>query len=102
VLGAGGAARAAAYGLVKAGAAKVTVVCRTVEKARQVDWGPTVEVHAGPDSERARKECDICALSRSRGSDGAPAGEMLKEGHLRVRHKKALSALAGKGPASGR
>jgi shikimate dehydrogenase len=87
VLGAGGAARAAAYGLVKAGAAKVTVVCRTVEKARQVDWGPTVEVLAGPDSERALKECDIClSCVLSRGHDGAPAGkESLKEGCLHVR-----------------
>jgi shikimate dehydrogenase len=99
VLGAGGAARAAAYGLVKAGAAKVTVVCRTIEKARQVDWGPTVEVLAVPDSERALKECDIC-LSCVPEPGLLPGKESLKEGCLfmSASYKKALSRAGGKGP----
>jgi len=100
VLGAGGAARAAVYGLVKTGAAKVTVVNRTVERARKIDTDPMVEVLAVTNAGEALKECDIC-LSCVPGPGLLPGPESLKDGCLfmSANYKKALCHDGGKGPA---
>jgi len=99
VLGAGGAARAAVYGLVKAGAAKVTVVNRTVERALKIDMGPTVDIVAVADSGKALKECDIC-LSCVPGSGLLPGPESLKDGCLfmSASYQRPLDQAGGGGP----
>lgn len=60
VFGAGGAARAAIYALVMAGAAKVTIINRTPERARAIGLSPVVDIPAVGDSDSVLKECDIC------------------------------------------
>jgi shikimate dehydrogenase len=60
VFGAGGAARAAIYALVKAGIGKVAIVNRSPERAAAMDFGPSVVVRAPEDSHEALRSCDIC------------------------------------------
>ncbi len=100
VLGSGGAARAAVYGLVKAGAAKVTVISRTFAKALKIRGGRTVEVLAVSDSAGALKECDIC-LSCVPEPGSLPGPESLKDGCLfmSASYHKPLDQAGRKGPA---
>jgi shikimate dehydrogenase len=60
VLGAGGAARAAAYALLQAGAAGVTIINRTVERARSASRRLGCDHCSMKDSGRLLRECDIC------------------------------------------
>jgi len=59
VLGAGGAARSAAYGLIKARAADVTLINRTMERARHIS--NRLGCHFAPvkDAEELLEKCDI-------------------------------------------
>ena len=76
VLGAGGAARAAAYGLIKAGAAKVTLVNRTVERgrgvARRLGCGHCSWAESGP----PLSESDICVSCVPGGRNSAVPASM--------------------------
>ncbi len=60
VLGAGGAARAAVYALLSAGAAKVTLVNRTTERAEAVARRLGCGYCSIEDSRPSLRECEIC------------------------------------------
>jgi len=69
VLGAGGAARAAAYGLLRAHAQKVTLLNRNPEKAKKISARLGCEHALLEDSDKVFAECDIlisCLLSNER------------------------------------
>jgi shikimate dehydrogenase len=98
VFGAGGAARAAVYALVRAGAAKVTIFNRTPDHARKVMPGPAVAVGDPADSAAALKECDIC-ISCIPGPGNPADLRVLKDGclYMSASYKDAVPP-GGSGP----
>ena len=74
VLGAGGAARAAAYALLRAGSVRVTLINRTVERARAAARRLGCDHCSMKDSGPLLRECDICVSCVPPGIDPpAPA-----------------------------
>lgn len=73
VLGAGGASRAAIYGLLQRGL-KVHVVNRTVEKARELaeTFGPQVQPHAWDEAPGLLPQADMLVNTTSLGMAGKP------------------------------
>lgn len=74
VLGAGGAARAVLYGLIRAGAPKIRVANRTLDRARALaeDFAPHVEVVAFSDTAEALADCALLVNTTSLGMTGQP------------------------------
>jgi shikimate dehydrogenase len=72
VLGAGGAARAILYGLVAEGAPRILLANRTRGRAEALSqaFGPTVEVVAWEDRERALAGCGLLVNATSLGMTG--------------------------------
>ena len=99
VFGAGGAARAAVYALVKAGASRVAIINRTLEKARAIMPGPSVEVLSFEESGPVLKESDIC-LSCIPGPGSLTDFRSLKDGclYMSASYKDAIQG----GPGDGR
>jgi shikimate dehydrogenase len=79
VLGAGGAARAAAYALLRAGAAKVTLVNRSVARAKAAVRRLGCDHCSVKDSGPLLRECDICVSCLPPGI-GPPAPPALRTG----------------------
>ena len=79
VLGAGGAARAAAYALLRAGAAKVTLVNRTRARAKAAARRLGCDHCSMKDSGPLLRECDICVSCVPPGL-GLPASAALGTG----------------------
>ena len=85
ILGAGGAARAAIYGMLKRGLS-VQVVNRTVEKARELagHFGSQVSAHGTDETEVLLADADLLINTTSLGMKGQPPLEIdlsgLKEG----------------------
>lgn len=79
VLGAGGAARAAAYALLQAGSARVTLVNRTVERARAAARRLGCNYCSLEDSAPPLRKCDICVSCVPPGL-GLPASAALGNG----------------------
>lgn len=79
VLGAGGAARAAAYALLAAGSARVTVVNRTAGRAEAVARRLGCSHCSVKDSGPALRECDICVSCVPPGIRSAPPSALPKD-----------------------
>jgi len=74
VLGAGGAARAVLYGLIRAGAPKIRLANRTMERAEALaaDFAPHVEVVPFAEAGDALEGCVLLANTTSLGMQGQP------------------------------
>ena len=79
VLGAGGAARAAAYALIRGGSAPVTIVNRNVERAEAAARRLGCGYRSCKDSAASLRECDIC-ISCLPPDLAGPAPEVLGRG----------------------
>jgi shikimate dehydrogenase len=77
VFGAGGAARAAAYGLLHAGSAKVTLINRTVERARNAARRLGCAYRSLEAAAVPLRDCDICVHC-------LPPGRVPTETRIRV------------------
>lgn len=78
VLGAGGAARAVLYGLIRAGAPKIRVANRTLERARILarDFAPHVEAISFSEASAALSDCALLVNTTSLGMTGQPPLEI--------------------------
>lgn len=78
VLGAGGAARAILYGLIKAGVPEIRLANRTKDRADVLaaDFGPTVKVVDFAEADDGLADCSLLANTTSLGMQGQPPLEI--------------------------
>ncbi len=96
VLGAGGAARAAAYALLRAGASTLTIVNRTPNKAKAAARKLGCAYCSVKDSAEPLRECDICISCLPPGSDRSAPPALRKDSvFLAAAYRSSLPALRG-------
>jgi shikimate dehydrogenase len=78
ILGAGGAARAIAYGFLEAGVGRVRIVNRTLARAEALarHFGPGVSTHGWSECERLLMEAGVLVNTTSLGMTGNPPLEL--------------------------
>ncbi len=78
ILGSGGAARAIAYALVSSGVAQVTLINRTLERARALAaaYAPRVGVRPWSDLLEASSDVDLLVNATSLGMSGQPSADI--------------------------
>lgn len=78
ILGAGGTARAIAYGFLSAGVSEVRIVARTVGRAEEIarQLGPAITVVPWPQRDRVMHECRLIANTTTLGMNGVGAPDL--------------------------